>query len=163
LRSATISSAAAPLAVAGELHSAALRHVNPVGRKNRHAALPLLSDRAESAAESRLRVILAIAGYDDLLVNEPVYDDAGRFLARPDLRMRRVPVILEYEGDYHRTDRAQWRKDISRVELLQANGWHVVRVTGDDLKHPHALLFRLKRLLAQLQPTDLRSSDASRP
>jgi very-short-patch-repair endonuclease len=150
-----------PLATGGELHSAALRQVSRVGRLKRMTALSLLSDRAESAAESRLRVLLVLAGFDDLLVNEPVYDDAGRFLARPDLRMRRAPVILEYEGDYHRTDRAQWMKDIARVERLQAHGWHVVRVTADDLAHPQPLLIRLKRVLAQLSPRHLRTSAAS--
>ena len=152
-----------PLATSGELHSAAIRQVSRIGRQKRMTALPLLSDRAESAAESRLRVLLVLAGFDDLLVNEPVYDDAGRFLARPDLRMRRAPVIVEYEGDYHRTDRAQWMKDISRVERLQSHGWHVVRVTADDLAHPQALLFRLKRVLAQLSPGQLRTSAASLP
>ncbi|MFC0682417.1 hypothetical protein ACFFGH_31695 [Lysobacter korlensis] len=140
----------APLVSRHELAAASVRYASSRGARTRRAALPLLSARAESPAESRLRVLLVTAGYADLVVNEPVYDKAGRFLARPDLRFRHVPVILEYEGDHHRSDKAQWRKDIARVERLQSHGWHVVRVTADDLANPSALLRRLRSLLSQL-------------
>ena len=42
-------------------------------------------------------------------------------------------ILLEYEGDGHRTDRAAWQRDIRRKRDFEAAGWVVIRVTSDDL------------------------------
>jgi hypothetical protein len=140
----------APLTSRTAIREAFNRHVGRQGMRTRRDALALLDDRSESPTESRLRVLLVTAGIADLDVNVPLYAADGGFLARPDLRIRGTQVLLEYEGDHHRTDRNQWKRDIARVERLQANGWHVVRVTKDDLDSPEQFLRRLRRTLARL-------------
>lgn len=42
-------------------------------------------------------------------------------------------VIVEYEGDHHRTDRRQWQTDIARHRLLEALECRVIRITARDL------------------------------
>ena len=60
---------------------------------------------------------------------------------------RRQRVLLEYEGDQHRTDKRRFRSDIRKYEAQQDLGWRVVRVTEDDLREPAALIARVRRLL----------------
>ena len=49
---------------------------------------------------------------------------------RPDLVWREARVCVQYEGDHHRTDPRQWRRDIERDRRMQAEGWIVLRVTA---------------------------------
>ncbi len=136
-----------PLVTMGELAEVARRHPGRRGRVNRRCALPLLTDRSESPGESKLRMLLHTAGFTRLLVNEEVFARNGAFLARLDLVVADTKVALEYEGDHHRTDRAQWMRDIRRIESLRAEGWDVIRVTAADLSQPRHLLVRLRRAL----------------
>ncbi len=109
-------------------------------------ALELLSDRAESRPESLLRVILVTGGLSVPDVNHTLVDsDTGRHV-RPDLIFRAERLIIEYQGDYHRT-RAQWRKDMTRRSRLEARGWRVMEVGADDLRDPRELVARVRARL----------------
>ncbi|MDZ4046071.1 MAG: DUF559 domain-containing protein [Rhodoglobus sp.] len=55
-------------------------------------------------------------------------------------------LIIEYQGDYHRT-RAQWRKDMTRRSRLEARGWRVMEVGADDLRDPRELVARVRARL----------------
>lgn len=52
------------------------------------------------------------------------------------------------ESDQHRTNRAQWRRDLRRYERLTDLGWRVVGVSGDDIARPAETLARVRRALA---------------
>ena len=65
--------------------------------------------------------------------NAAVYAEDGQFVARVDFLWREARVVVEYEGDQHRTDRRQWQSDIQRTRLLEALGWRVMRMTAADL------------------------------
>jgi hypothetical protein len=117
------------------------------GHRNLVAALPLLSDAAESPKESQLRVLVVQAGLPVPEVNVEIFDEGGRFIARVDLLLRESRIILEYEGDHHRVDRAQWQRDIARVGELESLGFVVIRVTAGDLASPASLLARVERHL----------------
>lgn len=95
-------------------------------------ALGLLDARAESPQESRLRVVLTLAGLAPPAVNHVVRDSAGRHVARVDLAWPDQRVAVEYDGDHHR-ERPQWREDIIRREALERLGWVVVVVVAADL------------------------------
>jgi very-short-patch-repair endonuclease len=56
-------------------------------------------------------------------------------------------VLLEYQGDYHRTPE-QFRADMTRLSRLEADGWYVFQINADDLKNPEELVARLHRVLA---------------
>ena len=111
-------------------------------------ALPLLSDRAESPPESELRVILALGGLPAPRINHVLVDSESGEQVRPDFVFREQRVILEYQGDYHRT-RAQWRKDMTRRTRLEVDGWYVMELNADDLKDPIELVERVRKALTR--------------
>jgi len=120
------------------------------GIRNLRRALPLLTNRAESPRESLLRVAIVLAGLPEPAVNRRVFDAKGRFLARVDLCYPLLKLSLEYQGDHHRADRAQWRKDIARTRALQAAGWTELQYTQDDLDRPEPFLSELRSIIDQL-------------
>ncbi len=119
------------------------------GRSRLLELMPLACDRSDAPPESAFRLRFRRAGFPPAIPNERVYDAHGRFLAMPDLQFRGFRMAFDYEGDYHRTDQAQWRKDLARVPRLQDDGWHHTRISGDDLQDPSELLHRTRRILIQ--------------
>ena len=117
-----------------ELARAVELHGQRWGSRALRAALPRLSDRAESPAESALRVMLVDAGFPEPLVNPEIPTADGTY--RVDLAYPVLSIGLEYEGDHHRTDRRQWRRDITRIRGLEAAGWSIIRFTAADLESP---------------------------
>ncbi len=109
-------------------------------------AAGLLCDRAESPAESELRVALIQAGFPSMDINVDLRDRHG-FLARPDIRFPEFRVIVEYEGDGHRTDRDQWNRDLIRTAALFDSGEHVIRIGADQLRNGAVFLAQLKSAL----------------
>lgn len=103
------------------------------GRRVLLRALPLLDEGSESGPESLLRVAVVQAMLPPVVANADVRDEAGRFVARLDLKFVDYPVAIEYDGDGHRTDAAQWRKDVRRLDDVADAGVAVIRATADDL------------------------------
>jgi hypothetical protein len=134
-----------PLASRAELTRAVETHRR--GKVFLIKALSLLSDRSESGPESELRVVVVTNGLPRPLVNENVFSAFGRFLARADLYFKDYGELLEYEGDQHRTDQLQWRRDLTRTADLESEGLHVTRVNSEDLRYEAALVARIARNL----------------
>ncbi|SIR69333.1 endonuclease domain-containing protein [Microbacterium sp. RURRCA19A] len=107
-------------------------------------ALPRVRRGAASRTESWTRLTLVDAGLPEPALNHDVHDVDG-FVACVDLAYPDLRVGVEYEGDHHRTDAAQWQRDLERYERLTAAGWRIVRVTRDTLFHRPDLLVRLVR------------------
>ncbi|MHC5796814.1 endonuclease domain-containing protein [Lacisediminihabitans sp. FW035] len=121
------------------------------GRRGSRAlsrAVQRLNERAESPPESWLRLILEDAGFPPPHINREVTDHHGEFVARTDFIFEGLRLVLEYQGDYHRTTKGQWRADMTRRSKLEANGWRVMELNADDLKDPAELVARIRRLLA---------------
>lgn len=105
--------------------------------------VPLVSSRAESIPESELRLAWLEADLPSPLVNQPVNDRRGNFVARPDLLDPVSGLIGEYQGFWHKRDLAPeedairrrklesmnltvveiWKKDRDRVEQLLRDGY----------------------------------------
>jgi hypothetical protein len=102
-------------------------------RRLREAAV-LTRARVDSAKETEVRLLLLDAGIPEPVVNLELTDEYGRFVARVDLAWPTWRLCLEYEGDGHRTDRAQFRSDITRRERIEDLDWRMIRVTDDDLR-----------------------------
>lgn len=105
-------------------------------------ALPRVRSGVRSRPESWTRLTLVDAGLPEPELNHDVYDAAG-FVACVDLAYPDRRVGVEYEGDQHRTDAAQWQRDIERYERLAVAGWRMVRVTRDMLFQRPAHVARL--------------------
>jgi hypothetical protein len=115
------------------------------GSRLLRAAGPLLRVGSGSAMETRARLAFVRGGLPEPELNAEVFAEDGHFIARVDFLWREARVIVEYEGDHHRTDRRQWQVDVQRVRLLESLGWRVVRITSRDLRGSG-----LTRLLAEL-------------
>jgi hypothetical protein len=107
------------------------------GRRKIRAAAELIRSGSGSPMETRARLAFGRAGLPEPELNAPVHAEDGHFVARVDFLWREARVIVEYEGDQHRTDRRQWQNDIHRVRLLEGLGWKVIRITASDLSDPH--------------------------
>ncbi|MBX0299724.1 DUF559 domain-containing protein [Cryobacterium sp. 1639] len=136
-----------PIVTLGELAHAVERYPSRSGLTRARAALPLLRTRSESPRESVLRVIIVLAGLPEPECNYRAFDPQGRFLGRGDLAYPEYKLFVEYQGDQHRTDRAQWRSDIRRIGRLEDHGWQLLQFTDDDLQDPAALVARIARRL----------------
>ena len=124
------------------------RHPGRRGKAKLWEALALLDGRAESPPESIIRTTLVRADFTGLVANHRVFDARGQFIARVDLCFPAHRVVVEYLGDYHRTDRDQWRKDRSRIARLTAAGWHVLEIGADELRDPERVIALVRGMLA---------------
>lgn len=140
-----------PHATSLDLAAALESRLDRRGRRGLIEAMGLLNDRAESPPESILRVIVVQAGLPDPRINHEVSDRFGEFVARTDFIFDEMKVVLEYQGDYHRTTKGQWRADMTRRSKLEALGWKVMELNADDLRDPIELVQRI-RALAGLPP-----------
>jgi hypothetical protein len=56
-------------------------------------------------------------------------------------------LIIEYEGDQHRTDRNQWNRDIDRQEDFARDKWALIRVTSERARWPRQLVRAVHKAL----------------
>ena len=90
--------------------------------------------KSGSPPESRLRLLLVLAGLPRPVVQHPVLDDARLRAVWLDLAYPEHRVGVEYDGSEHlRPDRV--RKDIARHTRLVAAGWRVFRYTSYEIRH----------------------------
>ena len=135
------------------------------GVRTARRAAGRVRDRVDSAMETRLRLLLVLAGLPTPAVNEPVNDMSG-WLATPDLSYPSVKIAIEYDGDHHRHDRRQWTSDKQRRRLLRDLGWALLECVADDvLRRPEqTLAWTHRKLLAAGYPGVPRTrSDRWRP
>ncbi|MCM6762929.1 DUF559 domain-containing protein [Rathayibacter sp. ZW T2_19] len=131
------------------LHELQRRVARLEGRGSRgvRRALALVREGAESRRETRLRLVLVTAGLPEPELQVELFDALGK-IGRVDLLYRKWRVVVEYEGDHHRTDRAQWDRDLIRYERLAAAGWTVVRVASASFDaDPADCAHRVRRAL----------------
>ncbi len=86
------------------------------------------------------------AGYPRPQTQIPVWDPLDRRWYYLDLGWEDLQIAMEYEGDQHRTDPAQFAKDVRRYERLPELGGKAIRVVGRD--RPAGILDRLQRAWA---------------
>lgn len=123
-----------PLSSVAEIERVVTRRRGTRGIRLAREALPLLRSGADSAPESRLRLLIVQAGLPEPEVNRWITDDDGRRISRPDLQYRELRIAMEYEGEHHLTDPAQWTRDIERDDRLRALGWRILRFTKVHLR-----------------------------
>jgi very-short-patch-repair endonuclease len=129
-----------------ELREAAGSMGSRRGARRTQRAVALADHRAESPPESRLRVLLALAGLS-AVPQFTVRNASGDFVARVDLAFPEHRVAIEYDGAWH-GEPGQFAKDRRRLNALVAAGWTVVHVTAADLRDAEELIARIRALLA---------------
>jgi hypothetical protein len=107
-------------------------------------AAALVRSGVDSPMESRLRMLLVLAGLPEPVVGSRRLLRRRRLARRPDLHYPEQKIAIEYDGRHHLEDTKQWHRDIGRRENLEGEGWRVRVVTARDVyKSPFALLGRI--------------------
>lgn len=131
--------------------------------------LPLLDPGADSPAESRARMRLHRAGFTGLRPGLSIVDEAGEWLASPDLADELARVAVQHDGEIHFSKGPQQRRhDVDRDDLSRSVGWEVVVSTATDDAKPDRLLSRVasayfraaERFGEHVLPAHLRSQAA---
>lgn len=113
-------------------------------------AARLVRAGVDSPMETRLRLLLVLAGLPEPVVNHVVRDDAGHWQRRFDLCYPDLRLIVEYDGRQHAADPAQWREDVIRREWLDEEGWRILVILSDGIYvRPEQTLRRVHRALQE--------------
>lgn len=113
------------------------RYPHSRGLRNLRKALALYDPGAQSPRETWLRLLVINAGFPRPRTKIPV----SRYYL--DMGWEDIKLAAEYDGDHHRADRAQFARDITRLEELANLGWTIVRVAAESA--PDDVVRRLRR------------------
>lgn len=116
-------------------------------------ALPLIMPGVDSPKESEERLSLLTHGIPQPVVNYVVPDMTFRSGAPVtlDLAWPEFKVAIEYDGDHHRTNKTQWRRDQEKRSKLVARQWITFVATAANLADEAACAefsFNVARALA---------------
>jgi hypothetical protein len=131
---------------AADLHAAA-EAATGRGCRRARAAAALVRERVDSVRETRLRLMLVLAGLPEPRANVTLGTADGP-IGRVDLVLDAFRLILEYDGDQHR-DRQQWNTDLDRDDAFRGLGYLTLRVTADRMRRPRALVLRVHAALVE--------------
>lgn len=115
-------------------------------------ALQRASELSRSGSESRMetltRLMLHTHGLADLFELQVVLNDAAGRIGRFDLVAMAQKVVVEFDGDQHRTSRVQYEKDLWRLDRAREAGFRVFRLLrGDVLDRPFTTASRIAAAL----------------
>jgi very-short-patch-repair endonuclease len=122
-------------------------HPGTKGVARLRRVVELAEPKAESAMESRLRMLLVLARLPRPEVQLDVHDEDGRFLGRPDLLYPRQRLAIEFDGGNHR-DRLV--DDNRRQNGLVGAGLRLLRFTSADVYgNPEGVASQVRQALAR--------------
>ncbi|NMM92828.1 hypothetical protein G1C95_0013 [Bifidobacterium sp. DSM 109957] len=104
-------------------------------RKQCIRALSLASPGSDSPKETQLRLVLLRYGMPAMVVNY-TFTNLHYYSGKPislDLAIPEWKIGIEYNGDHHRTDQQQWRRDNWKWNMLRSKHWEIVTVDQLDL------------------------------
>lgn len=129
----------------GRLRDWASAHAGYRGVRRLKRALELADPAAESVMETRLRLILVLAGLPRPRAQVSLRDDCGLFVARPDLYYPDARLAIEYDGATHRESLSA---DNRRQNRLIDAGFRLLRFTaGDVFDAPAEVVSMVRRAL----------------
>src|SRR5215218_2642723 len=91
-------------------------------------AARLMREGVDSPMETRLRLLIILAGLPEPTVNLIIRGEDGRWRMRFDLCYLEQRLIVEYDGRQHRDDPEQWQRDIYRREDLDRMDYRLLIV-----------------------------------
>jgi hypothetical protein len=116
----------------GELLEVAARHPGARGTRRLPDVVSHAEPLAESPMETRLRMLLVLAGLPRPSAQYTVLDRRGRILATVDLAYPAHRIAIEYEGAEHLKPERVLR-DTRRHTRLAGLGWTVFRYLAADI------------------------------
>jgi len=124
------------------LHRQLIRAEQLQARGRLDRAIELTEPKTESPMETRLRLLLVLAGLPRPQVQVVLRDESGSFLGRPDLYYPEHRLAIEYDGATHRESLAS---DNRRQNRLLDAGYRVLRFTASDVLGSPASVIGLVR------------------
>lgn len=98
----------------------------------------------DSPMETRLRMLMVLAGLPEPVVNHIVYDENGGWARRYDLSYPELKLIIEYDGRQHAENDEQWDRDIDRRESLDGDAWRLIVIRSKGIYvEPYRTLTRI--------------------
>lgn len=112
-------------------------------------AAALVRERVDSPMETRLRLLIVLAGLPEPAVNPQIRD--GAFSTRVDLCYPELKLVIEYDGQQHRAeDLVQWDRDNDRIAWFARRGWELVPVISRGIyRRPAETLDRVCDAIAR--------------
>ncbi|WP_104082434.1 hypothetical protein [Cryobacterium sp. Y11] len=122
------------VATASEIAAQVVQYAGHRGSLRLRAAAALIRPRVESRRETFLRLFLLVCGFPKPETNVYIPLPAGKRRARGDLVYLRYKVLVEYDGEQHRIDDAQYNRDAERLHDVREAGWLVITVRKGSSK-----------------------------
>jgi uncharacterized protein DUF559 len=111
------------------------------------AAAGFVRERVESPMETRLRMLIVLAGLPEPVVNASLRLEDGTPVRRYDLSYPQGRLVIEYDGRQHVERVDQWESDLDRREAIDDDGWRILVVTSRGLfVEPGRTLERIARV-----------------
>lgn len=105
-----------------------------IGVRKLREALPQIKLGSSSPPETELRLAVLRAGLPVPALDVDVLDEHGSPIGYTELAYPHWMILIEFEGDHHRTSRAQWDRDIEKHARCVALGWTVLRYTARHVR-----------------------------
>ncbi len=139
---------AEPPCTVEDLEAAIARRGRGRGTAALRRALADARSPVDSPYETRTRLGLVAHGLPEPEVQVRVETAEGPRHA--DLGYPKQKLLIEYQGEEHRTSRRRWLSDLTRVQLLQDAGYEVFLIGADDIEPDcSALAGRVGRALGR--------------
>lgn len=104
----------------------------------------------DSPMETRLRLLLVLAGLPEPQVNLKIRDEDGEVIRKYDLSYPAVRVAVEYNGKLHVEIIEEWESDLERRADMDDADWRLIVVISSGIyKTPEQTVQRVWRLLRQ--------------
>lgn len=104
------------------------------GVKKLRAALDRIRVGCSSPLETEYRLDSEDAGLPEPELDVDIRDARGRRLGISEFAYPRYGVVVEIEGDHHRSSKQQWNRDVQKYRDYANAGWEVVRLTAHDVR-----------------------------
>jgi hypothetical protein len=112
-------------------------------------AAALVRSRVDSPQETKVRLLMVLAGIPEPTVNIVFRDEEGSIKRRIDMGYRKLRLGVEYDGRQHAENDEQWQNDIDRREEFDELEWRLIILRSPDLfVRPDLALARVARALA---------------
>ncbi|MEW1955188.1 hypothetical protein [Terrabacter sp. NPDC080008] len=143
----------AELVTPGQLVAAAEAYRGKARRLARRAAA-LVRAEVDSPMETRLRMLMVLAGLPEPVDNHKVCWPDGRVRWRFDLSVPASGLVIEYDGRQHAESDEQWDHDIDRREWMDGHDIRLVVVRSKDIYRTPA--GTLGRIVTAMRARDMR-------
>lgn len=118
------------------------------GARMARRAARFVREGVDSPMESRLRMLIVLAGLPEPRVGRILRGADGHWRRRFDLSYDEYCLLVEYDGRQHAENTQQWLGDMSRSEELDRLGLRIIIVTAEGIfDEPLTTLRRVRRAL----------------